>query len=131
MKEPKPRLHLEGKNTDVREELSFHFAQAIDELVRSGMTREAAEAETLRLFGDEPTYRRQLETMARAARRRRRGQSALSGVGHAARYAWRSILHSPGLSASVVLVFALGVGANATMFGILDRLLLSPPPHID
>ena len=45
-------------------------------------------------------------------------------------YAWRTITRSPGLSLGIILAFALGIGANATMFGIVDRLLLSPPAHI-
>lgn len=31
---------------------------------------------------------------------------------------------------AVVVTFAVGIGANATMFGVLDQLLLRPPPHI-
>src|SRR6185436_1856844 len=34
------------------------------------------------------------------------------------------------LSITVIATFALGVGANATMFGLIDRLLLRPPAHI-
>ena len=36
---------------------------------------------------------------------------------------------APGLAAAVIATFALGIGANATMFGIIDRLLLRPPAH--
>ena len=38
----------------------------------------------------------------------------------------RGLTRHPGFSAAVVLTLALGLGANATMFGVVDRLLLSP-----
>jgi predicted permease len=37
------------------------------------------------------------------------------------------VRRSPGFAAVVALTLGLGVGANATMFGIIDRLLLRPP----
>ena len=46
------------------------------------------------------------------------------------RYAVRGLRLRPGFSLMVVLTLSLGIGANATMFGILDRLLLRAPPHI-
>ncbi|HSF42697.1 MAG TPA: ABC transporter permease [Thermoanaerobaculia bacterium] len=45
-------------------------------------------------------------------------------------YAARSLLRQPGFTVFVVLTLALGIGANSAIFGLLDRLLLSPPPHI-
>ena len=45
-------------------------------------------------------------------------------------YAVRQLRHSPGLTAAVTLTLGLGIGANATMFGVIDRLLLSPPEHV-
>jgi len=42
----------------------------------------------------------------------------------------RTIRRYPGFAAGVVLTLALGVGANAAMFGILDRLLFQPPSHV-
>ena len=44
--------------------------------------------------------------------------------------ALRGFRARPGLVSVIVLVFALGLGANATMFGMLDRLLLRPPDRI-
>jgi predicted permease len=47
-----------------------------------------------------------------------------------ARYAIRGLRLRPGFTAMVVLTLSLGIGANATMFGILDKLLLRAPAHI-
>ncbi len=44
--------------------------------------------------------------------------------------AFRRARRAPGFTTSVVVILALGIGANAVMFGVVDRLLLSPPQHI-
>jgi putative ABC transport system permease protein len=46
------------------------------------------------------------------------------------RAAMRGIRKTPGVSIAIVITLALGIGANAMMFGVIDRLLLSPPQHI-
>lgn len=58
------------------------------------------------------------------------GNSFLAGLGRDLHYALRSLLRHPAPSVLIVLALALGVGANAAMFGLVDRLLLSAPPHI-
>jgi predicted permease len=46
------------------------------------------------------------------------------------RYAVRTFARSPGLVAAAVICLALGIGANATIFGVVDLLLFRPPPHV-
>lgn len=45
-------------------------------------------------------------------------------------WALRVFRSAPGFAGAVVLTLALGLGANATMFGAVDRVLLSPPEHV-
>jgi predicted permease len=42
----------------------------------------------------------------------------------------RGLLRGPGVSVAIIVTLALGIGANAMMFGVIDRLLLSPPQHL-
>jgi putative ABC transport system permease protein len=47
------------------------------------------------------------------------------------KYAWRSLFKRPLLTVTVALTLALGLGANAAIFNLIDRLVLRPFPAID
>jgi putative ABC transport system permease protein len=47
------------------------------------------------------------------------------------RYAVRSLIHDRSVSAIVVLCLALGIGVNATLFGLVDGILIQPLPYVE
>ena len=47
-----------------------------------------------------------------------------------ARHAARALRRSPGLTLAIVITLGLGIGANATMFGVVDRLLFRASPYM-
>jgi predicted permease len=46
------------------------------------------------------------------------------------RYTIRGLKAKPAFTIAVIVTLALGIGANATMFGIVDRMLFRPPPML-
>src|SRR5215813_11140169 len=107
---------------EMEEEMRFHLELRAAEHQHAGMTEDDARDAALRRFGN----------VASMQEHRRSAVSfpSLDTVAQDVRYVLRSIRHSPGFGVMVVLTLGLGIGANAAMFGIVDRLLLRGPAHV-
>jgi len=56
------------------------------------------------------------------------GLSAFDGALQDLRYTFRTLRRNPGFAAFAILIVGLGIGASATVFSVVDALLLRPLP---
>ena len=115
---------------EIDDEIAFHIAARITALIDSGVTPEDARRRAEQEFGDVPSARAELASIDRVTVRRGRRASWWHALSHDARLTLRGIRRGPAFALAVLVTLALGIGVNAAMFGITDRLLLSAPPHV-
>ncbi|MGH9889560.1 MAG: ABC transporter permease, partial [bacterium] len=97
----------------------------------NGMTPDDARREAERRFGDVEHTRERLATIDRAFAGQERRTEWWNAFRQDVRYAIRGFRLKPGFALAVIVTLALGIGANATMFGVVDRLLFRPPSYLD
>lgn len=107
---------------DVREELESHIAMRAEQNQESGMYEEEALGAAQRQFGNPTFIREQIYEFNSFA--------LLDAAGKDLRYAFRGLRRNPGLSLTIALTIAIGVGTVTSMFGLMRDLLLAPPPHV-
>ena len=115
---------------DVDEELALHLELRARQLEARGWPPALARAEAERRFGAIDDVRRALRRTARRTERTMHLRDLIDAFVQDLRHAARGLRREPRLTAMVTLILALGIGANAAMFGIVDRLLLRGPAHV-
>ena len=122
--------HGPGVARAVDDELRFHFDMTMRHLMSTGMSEDDARREAERRFGDVEGTRARLEAIDRGRDEHVRRVERWHALAHDVRYTLRGLRARPAFSAVVILTIALGIGANTTMFGIVDRLLLRTPAYL-
>ncbi|MEP6691956.1 MAG: permease prefix domain 1-containing protein, partial [Gemmatimonadaceae bacterium] len=115
---------------EIDAEIAHHLDARAREFIERGLSPDDARAEALRRFGDVPGARRRLRRLDRERLNRERVTEWLASAWFDLRLAVRALRHQPALSASVIVVLALGLGATTAMFGIVDRLWFRAPDHV-
>jgi hypothetical protein len=130
--EPKWRRYLRiarpNPAADLDDELRDHLESTIESLIAEGMSPDAARAEAMRRFGNVDRVRAETrrvdETHLASARRTAMLETFVYDVRHAV----RGMVRSPGFALVAALSIGLGVAANATVFSVVNALLLRPIP---
>ena len=101
-------------------ELESHIAMHTEDGVRAGLSPEEARRRALIWLGG--------VEQARQALRDRRTLPSLESLLHDLAYSVRTRAKHRGATAVAILSIGLGIGANATVFSIVSRFVLRPPP---
>ena len=120
----------EMSSRDVGTEVSLHLELRVEQLVRRGLTEDDARREAERRFGSIERALPALEEFAHRRDRRMTFRDWLDSVAQDVRYALRGLRREPAFATFAILTLALGIGANAAVFGVVDRLLLKGPDHV-
>ena len=103
---------------DIEREMEFHIAEKVDDLIAGGLTEREARAAARRQFGNVTARREETREMHIAG--------WLQSVAGDARYAVRMLANSPVFAIVTIASLGLGIGANATIYSLLDAIVLRP-----
>lgn len=106
--------------SELSEEIRQHIEEKVDDLVGQGVPREEAMLAARREFGNITS----VEERGREVWQWPTLESFLGDI----RHALRQLRRQPSFTLVAVVILALGIGANTTVFSVIDKLLLEPLP---
>jgi predicted permease len=104
-----------GRESDLREELQLHLEREAERLQSTGLSRDDARLQALRLFGG--------VEQTKEACRDARGTAALDTFARDTRYGIRRLMRDWRFTAAAVLILGLAIGANTAIFSVVNAVL--------
>jgi predicted permease len=108
---------------DISISIQEHIEERIEELMADGISRKQAEQTARREFGNVTL----LEQRSREVWQWPAFESILADL----KFAFRRLGKSPGFTATVLLTLTIGIGANTTVFTVVNGVLMKPLPYPD
>src|SRR5688572_24256809 len=114
---------------DASDEIQFHLAMRVRDLMSRGLGAEQARREAEREFGDTRAVQQQVERIDTRMIQRQARQESWSGLTRDIRVGLRSLRNSPAFTITAVLCAALGIGVTAAIVSAAHSILVRPLPY--
>lgn len=112
-----------SSDRDLAREIAAHLDAERAENLARGLSPEEAERRARITFGSARRVHEDLWYQNSLA--------AFEGILRDLKYALRSLAHAPGFAITVILIMALGIGANTAVFSVMNAVLLKSLPVAD
>ncbi|MFZ0302934.1 MAG: ABC transporter permease [Terracidiphilus sp.] len=116
-------FHRQRRYNDLSVSIQEHIAERADELVEEGMPRAQAEQTARREFGNVAL----IEQRSREVWQWRWLEQIRADL----KFSWRQALSSPRFTVAVILTLAIGIGAQTTIYSVIQAVLIDPFPYRD
>ena len=123
-----------AREAEIIEEVAQHLEDRYRELLAGGMAEHEARRGALDELSSQDLLARGLHRIEREAKEDLTGPSEsggdnpLASIWRDLRFGARQMRRNPGFAAVAVLSLALGIGANALVFSVVNALVLRPLP---